>query len=173
VKNGAPVEVLLVKQRQAGPRAMRRGAFVRSAVGVIATGLQGGGEARSGKFPVTPFLRPISANSNGGVASHSTPRTTILHNDNAGRKRYLYQLTNDVRSSVQSRLLRGLRCKKRSNEKKNDLATDSRVLRQTKPSTSGLAGIGRYIAVSRPRWPSFQAELTTFQQRRHPRPDHC
>src|ERR1039458_1414065 len=41
-----------------------------------------------------------------GVASHSTPRTTILHNDNAGRKRYLYRRTNEVRSSGQTRLLR-------------------------------------------------------------------
>jgi hypothetical protein len=41
----------------------------------------------------------------GGVASHSTPRTTILHNDDAGRKRYLYQLTNEVRGSGRMSLL--------------------------------------------------------------------
>jgi hypothetical protein len=50
--------------------------------------------------------RPISANSVGVAWRVTRPHaTTILHNDSAVRKRFLYQLINDVRSSGQTELL--------------------------------------------------------------------
>ena len=40
-------------------------------------------------FPITPVHRPISAYFDGVAwGRHPTPRTTILHNDDAVRKRY-------------------------------------------------------------------------------------
>ena len=54
----------------------------------------------------------------GGGTSHSTPRTTILHNEHAVRKVYLYSLTNDIQSPGRTGFWELLRCKKNSYEKK-------------------------------------------------------
>ena len=88
----------------------------------------------------------------GGGTSHSTPRTTILHNEHAVRKVYLYSLTNDIQSPGRTGFWELLRCKKNSYEKKK------------RPACHGV----KYLAMSSigPKvWPVYSRFTATIAPR--------
>jgi hypothetical protein len=56
----------------------------------LAIHLASSGRRHRSDLPERRLTWLISANFGGVVWGHSTPRTTILHNDSAVRKRFLY-----------------------------------------------------------------------------------